>query len=42
MCTYRLTGEGHCVQIDPQGRGIVYRQTHRGGALCTDRLTGDG
>ena len=24
-----------------QGRGIVYRQTHRGGVLCTDRITGE-
>ena len=25
-----------------QGRGIVHRQTHRGGVLCTDRVTAEG
>ena len=35
-------GEGHFVQTDSQGRGIMYRQPHRGGVLCTVRLTGNG
>ena len=30
-------GGGYCVQIDSQGRCSVYRQTHRGGVVCTDR-----
>ena len=33
------TQGGYCEQKDSQGIGIVYRQTHRGGILCTDRLT---
>ena len=39
VCTERLK-EQH--QHQTQGRGIVYRQTHRGGVLCTDSLTGEG
>ena len=38
------TGDGHCVQTDSQGRGTpnpgeCTEQTHRGGVVCTDRLT---